>query len=47
MQKKVKFFNMKLQAVRRPDFPLILPVKSGRFFAWKSDPIYEISSFGH
>ena len=41
--KEVKFFTKKWQAIARPDFPSILPVKSDRFFACKSVPIHEIS----
>ena len=35
---KVKFFNNKWQVAGRPDFSLILPVKSDRFFACKIWP---------
>ena len=48
--KKVKFFNKKWQVVHvgRPDFPLILPVKSDRFFTFKSGPIHKRAlPFGH
>ena len=38
--KKVKFFNKKWQVVGKPDFPLILPVKSDRFSVCKSGPIH-------
>ena len=40
MLKKVTFFDKKWQVVGRPDSPLILPVKSKRFFA-------RALSFGH
>ena len=40
---KVKFLNKKWKVVGGPDFPLIFPVKSDRFFACKSNLIYKIS----
>ena len=43
MLQKVKFFNKKWQVEGRPDFPLILPVKSDRFFTCKSGSIHESS----